>query len=271
LAELRYRAFVSYSHESDERLANSLQSSLSRFAKPWYRIRSMRIFRDEVSLSANPALWHAIETALAQCEYLVLLASPAAAKSRWVQQEVQWWLQNRSVETLILCLSDGAIVWDNVHTDFDWERTSAIPPSLKGAFAAEPLYADFRPAKSSGTFSDSSPQYRAALLDIVAPLMGRPKDELDSEDIRLHRKARRTAVAAIAFIVMLGVIAAAAINTARERQRVATSRALASAATSPQVRTVPCGSASTRRTRDPRSSAATARHTAVVLLPTPPF
>jgi hypothetical protein len=91
LPDSTYRAFVSYSHASDQRLANSLQSSLSRFAKPWYRLRSMRIFQDEASLSANPALWNAIETALAQCEYFVLLASQASAKSRWVHQEVQWW------------------------------------------------------------------------------------------------------------------------------------------------------------------------------------
>ena len=41
-----------------------------------------------------------------------------------------------------------------------------------------------------------------ALLDVAAPLMGRAKDELDGDDIRLHRKARRTALAAAAFIVV---------------------------------------------------------------------
>ena len=234
MADSKYRAFVSYSHEYDKPLADSLQSSLSRFAKPWYRIRTMRIFQDEISLSANPALWNAIQAALAQCEYLVLLASPASAKSRWVQQEVQWWLQNRSVEKLLLCLTDGVIAWDNPHADFDWDKTSAIPASVKGAFSAEPLYADFRAARSSGKFADSDPQYRAALLDIAAPLMGRPKDELDSEDIRLHRRARRTAIAAVSFIVILGIIAAAAGKVARDRQLIAASRALASAAASPQ-------------------------------------
>jgi WD40 repeat protein len=234
LADSTYRAFVSYSHESDQRLANSLQSSLSRFAKPWYRLRSMRIFQDEASLSANPALWNAIETALGQCEYFVLLASRASAKSRWVHQEVQWWLQNRSVEKLLLCLTEGDIVWDDQRTDFDWDKTSAIPSSLKGAFSAEPLYADFRAAKSSGKFAESDPPYRAALLDVAAPLMGRPKDELDSEDIRLHRKARRTAVAAASFVVILGFIAAVALKVARDRQLIAVSRALASAAASPQ-------------------------------------
>jgi hypothetical protein len=79
LAELKYRAFVSFSHEADEKLAVALQSSLSRFAKPWYRTRSMRVFQDEASLAANPALWDSIQQALAQSEFLLLLASPASA------------------------------------------------------------------------------------------------------------------------------------------------------------------------------------------------
>ncbi len=64
MPDLKYKAFVSYSHESDARLATSLQSSLSRFAKPWYRLRTMRIFQDKSSLSANPSLWNSIEQAL---------------------------------------------------------------------------------------------------------------------------------------------------------------------------------------------------------------
>src|SRR6267143_2114795 len=145
--EPKYQAFVSYSHDSDERLAAALQSSLSRFAKPWYRLRTMRIFRDKSSLSANPALWHSIEQALRESEYFLLLACPSSAKSRWVQQEIQWWLRNRSVEKLLISLTDGVILWDVQARDFDWGKTTAIPSCLKDAFPAEPLYADFRAAK----------------------------------------------------------------------------------------------------------------------------
>jgi len=144
--DVKYRAFVSFSHESDGRLARALESSLSRFAKPWYRIRTMRIFQDKVSLSANPSLWNSIEAALGRSEYLLLLASPASAKSRWVQRELGWWLQNRPVDRLIICLTDGVILWSNEAGDFDWEKSTAIPGSLKGVFPAEPLYADFRAA-----------------------------------------------------------------------------------------------------------------------------
>jgi WD40 repeat protein len=224
--------FISYSHDFDARLGESLQSSLGRFAKPWYRLRSMRVFRDKSGLAANPALWDSIQQALTDSEYLLLLASPASAKSPWVQKEVQWWLQNRSVDNLLIALTDGVILWDNQAGDFDWSKTVALSEVLKGAFPAEPLYADFRPARADGKYVDSSPAYRDALLDIVAPLTGRPKEDLDSEDIRLHRKAQRTAWAAAAFIVVLGLAAAVAMNVAYQRQQTATSRALASEATS---------------------------------------
>jgi hypothetical protein len=50
-----YDGFLSYSHEHDAVLGPTLQAELERFAKPWYRIRALRIFRDTVSLAANPA------------------------------------------------------------------------------------------------------------------------------------------------------------------------------------------------------------------------
>jgi WD40 repeat protein len=232
LPDLKYQAFVSYSHESDARLATSLQLSLSRFAKPWYRLRTMRIFQDKSSLSANPALWDSIEQALGQAEHFVLLASPASAKSVWVHKEVEWWLQNRSVNKLIVVLTDGLILWDSRAGDFDWQVTTALPSSLKGVFTAEPLYADFRAAKVSEKYANSDPAYRNALLDIAAPLMGRSKDDLDGEDIRLHRKAVLTAWAVAIFIAILGLTTAAGVYVAHQRQETAASRALASEAVS---------------------------------------
>ncbi len=232
MTEPKYQAFVSYSHDSDERLAASLQSSLSRFAKPWYRLRTMRVFRDKTSLSANPALWASIEQALSESKYFLLLACPSSAKSPWVQKEVQWWLQNRSVEKLLISLTDGVILWDGQARDFDWEKTTALPSGLKGAFPAEPLYADFRAAKAHGIYLGSDSAYRGALLDVAAPLTGRPKDDLDSEDIRLHRKAQHTAWAVAVFIAVLGLTAGMSLNMAHRRQQTAASRALASEATS---------------------------------------
>ena len=163
MTDRKYKAFISYSHDSDERLAASLQSSLSRFAKPWYRLRTMRIFRDTTSLSVSPALWHSIEQALSESEYFLLLGAPSSAKSSWVQQEVQWWLHNRSAEKLLIVLTDGAIFWDDRPETSIGEKRP-LSSCLKGAFPAEPLYADFRAAKAGGKSLDAVPFYRGALL-----------------------------------------------------------------------------------------------------------
>src|SRR4029077_7145791 len=71
-----YKAFISYSHAADGKLAPALRSSLEGFAKPWNQIRAMRVFLDKASLSANPELWGTIERSLNGSEYFVLLASP---------------------------------------------------------------------------------------------------------------------------------------------------------------------------------------------------
>lgn len=52
--EAGYDAFISYSHSHDGVLAPKLQARLERFAKPWYRVRALRVFCDTANLTANP-------------------------------------------------------------------------------------------------------------------------------------------------------------------------------------------------------------------------
>ena len=59
-----YDGFISYSHAAGGLLAPRLQAGLQRFAKPWWKRRAVRIFRDESSLSANPHWWSSITEAL---------------------------------------------------------------------------------------------------------------------------------------------------------------------------------------------------------------
>ena len=90
-----YNAFISYSHAADDRLAPALQSGLHRFARPWYKLRALHVFRDKTNLTVNPHLWSDITRALDQPEWFILLASPQAAASKWVAREVDYWLSRR--------------------------------------------------------------------------------------------------------------------------------------------------------------------------------
>jgi len=131
-----YDGFVSYSHSAGGRLAPALQSALQRLARPWYRRRALEIFRDETGLSANPQLWSSIEVALDESRYFIWLASVESAQSQWVNRELEHWLATKTAAGLRILpvLTDGDLVWDSAAGDYDPARSTALPPSLIGAF-----------------------------------------------------------------------------------------------------------------------------------------
>jgi hypothetical protein len=145
VAEL-YDGFISYSHAADDLLAPRLQSALQRFAKPWWKRRAVRIFRDESSLSANPHLWSSITEALDTSGWFVLLLSPDAARSEWVNQEIAYWVENRDPKKILPVVTDGEFGWDGSGVTGD-----AVPESLRGVFSEEPRWVDVRWAKPSPT------------------------------------------------------------------------------------------------------------------------
>ncbi len=226
-----YDAFISYSHAADGRLAPAIQKGLQRFAKPWYRMRALHVFRDDDILSANPDLWESVEEALNASRYFILLASPRAAASRWVDQEAAYWREHRSTNQLLIGLTEGELVWDEAGAQVDWERTTALPRSLEGAFAREPRYIDLRWARRDDDLALTHPRWREMVAELAAPLHGVPKDELAGEEVRQHRRTVRVVRAAVA---VLGTALAAAVVLgliAYSQSRTATARALAAEAT----------------------------------------
>src|SRR5262245_60575321 len=132
-----YDAFISYSHAADDELAPALQRGLQRLARPWHRKRALEIFRDQTGLAVSPALWASIRAALDRSEFFVLLACAEAAASRWVNQEIEHWLAEHPVDRFLPVVTSGGWVWDSGRGDFDWERSTAVPPALRGVFREE--------------------------------------------------------------------------------------------------------------------------------------
>jgi WD40 repeat protein len=190
-----YKAFMSYSHAADGQFARSLQSALQRFARPFYKLRGMRVFRDETSLHLTPELWPRIQQALKQSECFLFLASPTAAKSRWVQDEISEWLtlNDGKLDRLFVILTDGNIQWDNSAGDFNWNETNAIPVTLKGKFRKEPFHLDFRWAKNKiaetnvTDLSLRNPQFLNAVGKVAASIYDRPVEDMVGEDVKQHR------------------------------------------------------------------------------------
>ena len=138
---------------------------------------------------------------------------------------------------MLIVLTDGELVWDGTARDFDWKQTTALSSDLREKFEEEPLYVDLSWAKTEDDLSLRHSQFRGAVLDVAAPLHGKPKDELDGDDVRQHRRAKRLAWSAVIGLVILTIssIAAAFIaiqqrDLANKRSKIALSRQLAAQA-----------------------------------------
>jgi WD40 repeat protein len=200
---MAYNAFISYSHTADSTVAASLQSGLHSFAKPWYKLRALHIFRDQTNLAVNPALWSSIRDALDQASFFILLASPDAASSPWVAKEAEYWISKNGTSRVLIVLTDGALNWDRTSGCFTPESTTALPASLLRSFPEEPLFLDLRWARS-GTYPLRlrEPHFHEAVLQLAATLHNRPKDELDSADIRNLRHTRWLAASGLIAILL---------------------------------------------------------------------
>jgi MTH538 TIR-like domain (DUF1863) len=184
-AAVIYDAFISYSHAKDKPVATALQSVVQKLGKPWYRGRVLRVFRDDTSLSATPHLWPSIEQALGQSRFLILLASPEAAGSRWVGQEIAYWLDHNSADTVLIALSDGELDWGEAISDFRWSETTPLPSALKNRFAHQPRWIDLRPYRDGSI--PRGIEFMGLGADFAAAIHGIPKEDLLSEEVRQQR------------------------------------------------------------------------------------
>ena len=215
-----YDGFISYSHAADDLLAPRLQAGLQRFAKAWWKRRALRIFRDESSLSANPHLWSSITEALDQSGWFVLLLSPDAADSPWVNHEIEYWKEHKDPTRILPVLTDGTFEWSGGDVS-----GTAVPEQLHGSFAEEPRWVDMRFARDETDLDLKDPRFADAVADIASGLRGVPKDELASEEVKQHRRTIRTAWAAGVLLLVLGIAAVFAAIQSAENARLAETEA----------------------------------------------
>lgn len=225
-SQVRFDGFISYSHTADDLLAPRLQAALQSFAKPWWKRRAMRVFRDQSSLSANPHLWSSITAALDASDWFILLLSPEAASSSWVDREVSYWREQKDPERIIPVLTDGTLAWDQASGRLD--PHSSVPPSLLDAFSGEPRWVDLRWAEEETQLDLRNGRFREVVADIASSLRGVPKDDLESEEVRQHRRTRRTVWGAgIALTVLAVAAVTGAVIAVDQRDQAEAQRALA--------------------------------------------
>src|SRR5580704_8837147 len=196
--ERGYDAFISYSHRLDAAIAARLQTELQRFAKPWYRVRALHVFRDQTSL----------------------VASPESAQSGWVSREISWWRACRPMNHLLVAVTEGDLVWDETAGDLDWAATTALSKEALGrAFSEEPRWVDLRWARDqAGRLRSADPRLQDAVADLAAAIRHVPKDSLIGEHIRRRQRAVRAVVATAAVLVVLLAFSLTAAFVAKGQQ-----------------------------------------------------
>ncbi len=212
-----YDAFISYSHQADLELAPVVRDGLQRLAKPWNKRRALSVFLDQASLELSSELGGSLDERIEDTRWLVLFMSVESAQSRWVGEEISEWAEKKSKDQLALVLTSGEVVWDDAAKDFDYERSTAVSEGMRGVYTgqeSEPLFLDLRWTKElpdgEKSLDLAHVKFRDAIATLAAPIHGMPKDELEGEDVRQFRLARRLRRAAVTGLAVLTVTAVVA-------------------------------------------------------------
>src|ERR1700737_132433 len=209
---MQYDAFLSYAHRDND-VTSAIQKGLHRIGRRVGQLRALRVFRDTTNLEANPDLWAKITEALGGSRFMIVVLSPHSAASHWVNEEVNYWLKHHGHESLMLVLAGGQLQWRAKEARFAPEHSSAAPPAMTepGSLPFEPLYID---VSDDAPWDIRSLAFRDKVASLAAPIHGKPKDELTSDDLREQRRFRRLRRMAFAGLALLTVISVVAASTA---------------------------------------------------------
>jgi tetratricopeptide (TPR) repeat protein len=160
------------------------------------------VFRDREELAASADLAQSVREALEEAATLVVICSPDAARSKWVNEEIRTFtaLGRRSaIECLIVAGVPNAARTPGVDPALE-----CLPPALFEDGGREGLASDIRPGADGRT---------AARLKLIAGILGVPFDLLRQRE---HvRRTRRLVVASslfgLGFLIMSGLAAAALV------------------------------------------------------------
>lgn len=214
-AQHSYRAFLSYSHR-DRAAAAALHYALEGYRVPNKLVgrptqvgpvprRLTPIFRDREELSAAPDLGTLITAALEKSLFLIVVCSPAAAASRWVNEEILAFKRLHGegrVLALIVAGEPNISTWDETAPDECFPRALRFQIGAHGRLTrhpAEPIAADMRKGQD---------RRRLARLKLIAGLTGVPLDQIiRRESQRYTRRLGIVAAAALAGMVLAGGLA----------------------------------------------------------------
>jgi len=207
----KYKAYISYSH-CDERWASWLHRALESYRIPRKLVgtktgvgevpsRIKPVFRDRDDLSSASDLGGTVKQALSDSENMIVICSPDAAASHWVNEEIRGFASLGRGKQIFCVIVDGEP--GGVGT-----ASTCFPAALEEIGLHEPLAADVRKWADGKHLSQ---------LKLVAGILGLSLDQLRRRD--LQKRQRIWALAAIASIAVAAVLVTAVTARIAAQQR----------------------------------------------------
>jgi hypothetical protein len=208
--EYQFAVFLSYASE-DAGFASRLHGALERYRIPkslgQFQFttngpanRVYPVFRDRDELPSGE-LKKELREALESSSALVVVCSPAAAKSEWVNEEIETFLKLGRRERIFGVMAEDA----PLHSDDGSDATElSFPPAFRGAphiAGFTPIVGDARPGKDG---------FRRAWLKVVAGIAATNLGALqDRDSARRVRRAVGVSSAIFAVVTLLLLLMAA--------------------------------------------------------------
>lgn len=199
-----YKAFISYSHQ-DRNWSAWLQRALESYRVPKRLVGSQGefgavparlapVFRDREDLSSASDLTSKVKESLESSESLIVICSPVAAQSAWVNEEIRYFRSLGREDRILALIVDGEPQPDDPAQQC---FPSALTINSDGS-PCEPLAADAR------KWADGK---LLAKLKIVAGVLGIRLDELRRRNMqRRRRNWTVVTVATVAMLVLTGTL-----------------------------------------------------------------
>ncbi len=215
---MHYRAFLSYSH-ADRNWARWLHRALESYRPPRKLTcpdgrplprRLAPVFRDRDELPSTADLSEAVNEALEHSDNLIVICSPAAVESHWVNEEIRTFQRLGRADRILCLIVDGEPGADDGSDCFPG---ALLEPDQRTGLVHEPVAADARPHADGR---------KNALLKIIAGMLGVGFDALKQRDLkRRHRRMVAVTAASMliaALTISLAIVATIARQDAEYRQ-----------------------------------------------------
>ncbi len=198
MQERQYKAFISYRHlPLDLQVAKKLHKEIETYIIP----KELRtdgkklgyVFRDNDELPISSNLSESIFLALDKTEYLIVVCTPETPKSKWVEREIQYFLETHDRDHLITILADGT-----PETSFPDLVTKIIDEDGNQVSDVEPLAANI----TADSDRKRKRLFSVEKLRIIAALIGCPFDSLYKREQRRKRRRVAALISAISAILM---------------------------------------------------------------------